>query len=148
MSVWAEFDSLQTNAVSKTTIKPAGTVHGHNSRDHTHLWTARSMERGEQIDHCRHLNPSLSNDTFSEIARFRVLFSRPTRPTASCVRHSRDSLRRLSVQMSSISVTMEVCRSQAVPFLYLPQWSKWHVSNGFSYDCKQLDPNGKHRTHY
>jgi hypothetical protein len=37
------------------------------------------MKRDEQIDHCRRLSTSLTHANFSEIASFRVLFSRPTR---------------------------------------------------------------------
>jgi hypothetical protein len=77
------------------------------------------MERDEQIDHCRRLNPSFSHANFSEIASFRVLFSRSTRLTASCVTHSSDT----EIQSPACSDAVDFCdqggcQSQEMAFLY------------------------------
>jgi hypothetical protein len=70
-----------------------------------------------KIDHCRRLNPSLSHVNFSEIASFSVLFSRPTRVTAPCVRHSSDTETSSAAQRLPISLDKEVIDGTALLYI-------------------------------
>jgi hypothetical protein len=97
------------------------------------------VTQNEQIDHCRRLNPSFSHGNFSEIASFRILFSRPTRVTASCVRHSSLTQTPSPVETPSISLVKEVVEGRK--YFSFTQPSEAHDSLSVALLCDQLQLN-------